>query len=57
MQQERMVARWDGATVQITEIFKSDDNNWSMQCLYYHVRGYTYAIILGFNLYKYLIMQ
>ena len=39
----------DGAVVKITEVFTPDHENHTMQCLYHHNCGYTYAIVVCSN--------
>ena len=36
----------DGTLVQLTDVFIPEDADRSMQCIYHHNRGYTYAVVL-----------
>jgi hypothetical protein len=38
--------RLDGAVVKITDVFTAEHENRTMRRLFFHNRGYTYAIVL-----------
>ena len=41
--------RLDGTTIHITDVFKSDDENRSIQHLYHHDQGYMHARVVNGN--------